>query len=164
MSGIRLFILLSSVSKVSRGILEPGITEDIFPPMALPVSKSVVECPARVRCQAAEIPPGPAPMTAILFLLALAGFGGFISLPALPRSLTSMGLMVERLRVQDAMQGLGQRYPHTVAGKGVYSRPMLMASSMLSALTIAHRSWMGIPVGQAAWQGDIYFPCSQTGT
>ena len=45
-----------------RWLLPAGI-EEILPPSVVPVSKMVGVCPFRVRCHAAEMPPGPAPMT-----------------------------------------------------------------------------------------------------
>ena len=51
-----------------------------------------------------------------------------------PMALFTLGGLVQ------AMQGLGHRYPQTVAGNGVYSSPILMASSMLSRRTMLQRS------------------------
>jgi len=141
--------LSSSALRVSWAILDSGIREAILPPIPSEESKRTASWPFRVRCQAVEIPPGPAPRTATLFPVKSARKGKELVFPNRPRSFTSTGAIFWLFLVQDAMHGLGQRLPQTVAGKGVYLSPSSIASSTSPLRIRCHLSWTGIPVGQA---------------
>jgi len=61
------------------------------------------------------------------------------------------------------MQGFGQAAPHTEPGNGLYCLTSSNASFSLPLRSKLMRSCVGIPTGQAAWQGALKAALLQTG-